>query len=182
MDTEDLLRCALLETAGLAGKQALSLDVISPLILADDDDPKSLLAGEFMGDFGGFLSEELRSSDFKLGYEAATKWLELGLPECDLSEAVVDGTLSTAGEAAPPGEAGKRGEAEAGDLSLARPGTDRAGWGAHRASRRLRLARPALAHSRPDREVSASRARLALDRVPETGPSRKPLFKRRTAP
>ena len=69
----ELLRCALLETAGLQGKQALSLDVISPLILADDDDPKSLLAGEFMGDFGGFLSEELRASDFNLGYEAATE-------------------------------------------------------------------------------------------------------------
>ena len=80
MDARELLRCALLETAGLQGKQALSLDVISPLILADDDDPKSLLAGEFMGDFGGFLSEELRSSDFNLGYEAATAWLERGLP------------------------------------------------------------------------------------------------------
>ena len=92
MGTEDLLRRALLETAGLAGKQALTLDVISPLILADDDDdPKSLLAGEFMGDFGGFLSEELRASDFKLGYEAATAWLERGLPECDLSREAAEG-------------------------------------------------------------------------------------------
>ena len=63
--------------------------MISPLILADDDDPKSLLAGEFMGDFGGFLSEELRASDFKLGYEAATAWLERGLPECELPDAAV---------------------------------------------------------------------------------------------
>ncbi len=118
MNTEDLLRRALLETAGLAGKQALSLDVISPLILADDDDPKSLLAGEFMGDFGGFLSEELRSSDFKLGYEAAAKWLEQGLSECEVPEAAAEGTLSAVRDAEPPGEAGKRGEAEAGDLSL----------------------------------------------------------------
>jgi predicted acylesterase/phospholipase RssA len=118
MGTQDLLRRALLETAGLAGKQVLTLDVISPLILADDNDPKTLLAGEFMGDFGGFLSEELRSSDFTLGYDAAAKWLEQGLPECELSEAAVDETLGAVREAAPPGEAGKRGEAEAGDLSL----------------------------------------------------------------
>jgi len=118
MSTRDLLRRALLDTAGLAGKQALTLDVISPLIVADDDDPKSLLAGEFMGDFGGFLSEELRSSDFTLGYKAATKWLEQGLRECELPDAAVDETLAGVSEAAPPGEAGKRGEAEAGDLTL----------------------------------------------------------------
>ena len=118
MDARDLLRCALLETAGLQGKQALSLDVISPLILADDDDPKSLLAGEFMGDFGGFLSEELRSSDFNLGYEAATVWLESGLPECELPDSAVSGAIAYVRDHAPPGEAGKRGEAEAGDLSI----------------------------------------------------------------
>ncbi len=119
MDASELLRCALLETAGLQGKQALSLDVISPLILAGDDDPKSLLAGEFMGDFGGFLSEELRASDFTLGYDAATAWLERGLPECELADSAADGALAAVREAAPPGEAGKRGDAEAGDLSIA---------------------------------------------------------------
>jgi hypothetical protein len=118
MDAAELLRCALLETAGLQGKQALALDVISPLILADDD-PKSLLAGEFMGDFGGFLSEELRSSDFKLGYEAAVAWLERGLPEWELSKAASDRVLEAVANAAPPGESGKRGDAEVGDLSLA---------------------------------------------------------------
>ena len=119
MGTEDLLRRALLETAGLAGKQALTLDVISPLILADDDDdPKSLLAGEFMGDFGGFLSEELRASDFKLGYEAATAWLERGLPEFDLSREAAEDATEAVRAAAPPDEGGKRGDAEAGDLSI----------------------------------------------------------------
>ena len=92
--------------------------MISPLILADDDDPKSLLAGEFMGDFGGFLSEELRASDFALGYEAATKWLERGLPECELPDEAVRGAIAAVRDAAPPGEAGRRGEAEAGDLSI----------------------------------------------------------------
>ena len=118
MSSEDLLRLALLETSGLTGKQALSLDVVSPLILADDDDPKSLLAGEFMGDFGGFLSEELRASDFTLGYEAAAKWLERGLLECDLPDGTAEATLNAVRDAEPPGQDGHKGEAEAGDLSL----------------------------------------------------------------
>ena len=56
------------------GKERIAIDVISPLLLADDDDDDvgSLLAGEFMGDFGGFLSRELRASDFALGYESAS--------------------------------------------------------------------------------------------------------------
>jgi len=119
MNAAELLRCAVLETAGLQGKHALRLDVISPLILADDGDPKSLLAGEFMGDFGGFLSEELRSSDFNLGYKAAAAWLERGLPECDLPDGAAESALAAVRAAAPPGEAGERGEAEAGDLSIA---------------------------------------------------------------
>lgn len=119
MNEAELVRCALLETAGLQGKQALSLDVISPFLLADgDDDPKSLLAGEFMGDFGGFLSKELRASDFKLGYQAAATWLERGLPACEVPDAEVESVLAAVGEAAPPGEPGKRGDAEPGDLSI----------------------------------------------------------------
>ena len=118
MDAGELLRCALLKTTGLEGKRKLSLDVISPLILADDDDPKSLLAGEFMGDFGGFLSEDLRASDFSLGYRAGSAWLERCLPEWELPDEAVDGALSAVREAAPPEKAGKHGGAEPGDLSI----------------------------------------------------------------
>jgi hypothetical protein len=118
MSAQELLRCALLDMSGLDGKQVLSLDLISPLILADDGDPKSLLAGEFMGDFGGFLSEELRASDFTLGYEAATAWLERSLPDCDLPSGAAAEAVAAVRDDAPPGEAGQRGEAEAGDLSL----------------------------------------------------------------
>ena len=52
-----VLHRALCEIGGLTGKEHVSIDVISPLVLADDsdDDVGSLLAGEFMGDFGGFL-------------------------------------------------------------------------------------------------------------------------------
>jgi hypothetical protein len=46
--------------------------VISPLVLTDSSnvDVGSLLAVEFMGHFGGFLSRELRVSDFALGYQS----------------------------------------------------------------------------------------------------------------
>ena len=95
-DPRELLRQALLEIAGLAGKEHVAIDVISPLVLADgpDDDVGSLLAGEFMGDFGGFVSRELRASDFALGYQSAIAWLEQGLPACDLDDEVVGRTVS----------------------------------------------------------------------------------------
>jgi len=96
MDSADgeltaLLRRALLEIGGLAGKKRVSIDVISPLVLADDpdEDVGALLAGEFMGDFGGFLSRELRASDFALGFQSTIAWLERGLPACGLDDEVV---------------------------------------------------------------------------------------------
>ena len=39
-----------------------------------------------MGDFGGFLSRELRASDFALGYESALAWLDQGLRACELED------------------------------------------------------------------------------------------------
>ncbi len=117
MDVSALLRRALAETAGLEGKQRLSLDVISPLLLADGDDTKSLLAGEFMGDFGGFLSEELRSSDFNLGYASGVAWLEAALPLCEMPEGAAARTVEAVRASSPPG--GKeRGEAGVSDISL----------------------------------------------------------------
>jgi hypothetical protein len=78
---ESLVHRALCEIAGLRGKEPIAIDVISPVLLADQlgDDVGSLLAGEFMGDFGGFLSRELRASDFALGYGSALAWLRRGL-------------------------------------------------------------------------------------------------------
>ncbi len=92
----DLLRHALCEIGGLVGKERVSIDVISPLVLADDsaDDIGSLLAGEFMGDFGGFLSRELRASDFALGYESAIAWLRQALLACELDDEIVRRTVS----------------------------------------------------------------------------------------
>jgi hypothetical protein len=92
----ELLRRALCEIGGLVGKERISIDVISPLVLGDssDDDVGSLLAGEFMGDFGGFLSRELRASDFALGYQSAIAWLDQGLPACELDDEIVHRTVS----------------------------------------------------------------------------------------
>jgi hypothetical protein len=120
-ESADLLRRALCEVGGLVGKERIGIDVISPLLLADrgDDDVGSLLAGEFMGDFGGFLSRELRASDFALGYESSTVWLDQGLPACGLEDDVVDRTVSfvESRRRYDPDEV-RGGEAELSDLSL----------------------------------------------------------------
>ena len=79
-DAKDLLRRAAGEIGGLLGKRHVEVDVISPLVLADESgDVAGLLAGELIGDFGGFLSRELRASDFGLGYESALAWARDGL-------------------------------------------------------------------------------------------------------
>ena len=97
LDTDDLralLHRALCEIGGLVGKDTVAIDVISPLLLDEGDgDTGSLLAGEFMGDFGGFLSHELRVSDFSLGFESAIAWIDEGLRRCELSDEVVDRTV-----------------------------------------------------------------------------------------
>jgi len=93
---EDLLGTALAEIAGVVGKERTEIDVISPLLLADgpDSDVESLLAGEFLGDFGGFLSKDLRASDFALGYESALAWLPEGLRRCGVEAAAVERTVA----------------------------------------------------------------------------------------
>ena len=95
--------------------------MISPLVLADgsEDDVGSLLAGEFMGDFGGFLSRELRASDFALGYESAIAWLRQSLPECGVDDGVVESTLAfvESKRRYDPDEI-RSGEAEFSDVSL----------------------------------------------------------------
>lgn len=116
-----LVRRALCEVGGLVGKERIASDVISPLLLEDDaGDVGTLLAGEFMGDFGGFLSRDLRASDFALGYESAIAWLGDGLRACELEDDAIDGTLSfvRAKRRYDPDRT-RRGEAELSDLSLA---------------------------------------------------------------
>ena len=120
-DPGALLHRALCEIGGLVGKERVSMDVISPLVLADgpEDDVGSLLAGEFMGDFGGFLSRELRASDFALGYESAIAWLRESLPACDVDSSVADEAIAfTEAKRRYGTDEIRSGETELGDLSL----------------------------------------------------------------
>jgi hypothetical protein len=89
----DALRRALLDIGGLTGKRRQDVDLISPLLIAahTDDDVSSLLAGELVGDFGGFLDRELRESDFALGYESTLCWAREGLGKCGLADEAVAG-------------------------------------------------------------------------------------------
>lgn len=121
-EPSDLVHRALCEIGGLVGKERISIDVISPLVLAggSEDDVGSLLAGEFMGDFGGFLSRDLRASDFALGYESTIAWLRQSLPACEVDDQTVESTLSfvESKRRYDPDEI-RSGEAALSDLSLA---------------------------------------------------------------
>ena len=85
------LRAVVGRVAGLHGKSPVHLDLVSPLLLAErhDRDVPDLLAGEIMGDFGGFADRRLRRSDFALGYDCLLAWLPDGLARVDLDEDVI---------------------------------------------------------------------------------------------
>lgn len=93
-DLEALLLRVLQEATGLAGKEEVRVEVVSPLILEEASGlpVERLLAGEFLGHFGGFLDEALRTSDFALGYRSMLVWLRglgrIGLDPALTSEAV----------------------------------------------------------------------------------------------
>jgi hypothetical protein len=99
-DPSALLRRAAARVAGLDDKVPVHLDFISPLIMADDDERgiAGMLAGEVMGDFGGFVHRRLRRSDFALGFECLLRWLPGGLDALGLaSETISDVTAAVRG-------------------------------------------------------------------------------------
>ena len=71
------------DVAGVSGKRHVEIDLISPLVMASEtgESVPELLAGEHLGDFSGFLDEELRRSDFTLGYECSLIWAREGLTD-----------------------------------------------------------------------------------------------------
>jgi hypothetical protein len=98
----ELLRGAIERISGLARKAPVAVDVISPLLLAGRDHVDSvgdLLAGEMMGDFGGFLQADLRRSDFALGYESVLAWAPDGLAARNLPRG--DAAVAAAVESMP---------------------------------------------------------------------------------
>ena len=76
----ELLRDVVAQIAGIAGKERIALEVVSPLLLpeAQTIPIAQMLAGEFLFHFGGFLSRDLRLSDFDLGYRSTVEWLRAG--------------------------------------------------------------------------------------------------------
>ena len=76
----ELLRDIVAQIAGIAGRERIALEVVSPLVLPEAEaiPIAQMLAGEFLFHFGGFLSRDLRLSDFDLGYRSTLEWLRAG--------------------------------------------------------------------------------------------------------
>lgn len=109
------------KVSGVAGKRAADVDLISPLVLAEEtgESVSELLAGEHMGDFSGFLDEELRRSDFSLGYECSITWARACLNRFDLDDDAVDRSITAMEEARLyDWDEVRRGDVEPGDLSV----------------------------------------------------------------
>lgn len=104
---------------GLEGKRRVDVGLISPRTLLEDGSDEHtghLLAGELLGDFGGFLERDLRHSDFCLGYDAAAAWMEKYLPGVldgadGLMQAIDDARIA-------PWKTVNRGGAQLADLDL----------------------------------------------------------------
>lgn len=115
------LRREVAEIAGIVGKRRVEIDLISPLTMAAEtgESVPELLAGEHMGDFSGFLDEELRRSDFQLGYECSLVWGRDALPTFDLDQGIVERSIEAMEECRLyDWDEVRRGGAEPGDLPL----------------------------------------------------------------
>ncbi len=103
----DLLRDAVARIAGVAGKERIALEVVSPLSLPESSTTavSQMLAGEFLFHFGGFLAEGLRQSDFDLGYRSTVEWMRAGgLRDHGLPEGMDDEARGRAEKAYRPRE------------------------------------------------------------------------------
>ncbi len=73
------LRERFARVADLQGKEHVDIEMISPLPQTDQaDGVTDLLAGDFIGAFGGFLERSIRRSDFALGWASTQSWIEQG--------------------------------------------------------------------------------------------------------
>jgi len=65
--------------AGLDGAERVRVETITPLRYVDaveDAGVSDLLAGDFIGAFGGFLDRDIRRSDFALGWACTRSWVD----------------------------------------------------------------------------------------------------------
>lgn len=91
------LRDRIAQVADVAGQERVDVDMISPLRLTDGDGGEGatdLLAGDFIGAFGGFLSKDVRRNDYALGWASTERWADAGLLDHgvgrDLTDTVLD--------------------------------------------------------------------------------------------
>jgi predicted acylesterase/phospholipase RssA len=104
-DLERALRRALGAASGLAGKRDVSVSVVSPLLLPEvhsgEKTPREVLAGEFLGHFGGFLNAKLRENDFAHGYRSMMCWMQgaSGLAHHGLNPALAHDAVTGADQA-----------------------------------------------------------------------------------
>ena len=130
-DVRSLLRSAVHAVAATTGREPVATEVVSPLRLLDEpgscsreqasdqEAVPSLLAGEFLGRFGGLLGRDLRQSDFVTGWRSARAWLadgptRYGVPDDDVAEALAAVDAREIGY----GRAGHRGGAGLSDVRL----------------------------------------------------------------
>lgn len=92
----DHLRRELEEVAGLAGKERIDVDLITPLLRARGRDAgvSELLAGDFIGAFGGFLDRSIRRNDFALGWACTEAWTGPGLAGHRVDEPTIERVLA----------------------------------------------------------------------------------------
>lgn len=91
-DVPGLVRALVLEASGLADRSPIQVDVVSPAVGTGDENE---LAGAFLNHFGGFFKEELRQSDFMLGFRNMQTWIGTTFRHY-LPEQVTDEQFATA--------------------------------------------------------------------------------------
>ncbi|HZJ49921.1 MAG TPA: patatin-like phospholipase family protein [Actinomycetota bacterium] len=125
---QELLTKAIEAVSGLGAKEIVDLNVITPRQLTEDDEDEvpRLLAGEFFGDFGGFLQRDIRRSDFLLGYASIEAWLPEGLADTGYDPGALE-LMSAEVTARSPGDWRKANMGAAGPSSLPWPSRLRLG-------------------------------------------------------
>lgn len=105
----ELVAQVVAEASGTAGRTEVRTEVVSPLRLltpgegtprttAREHEVRSLLAGEFLGRFGGFTDRTLRQSDFALGWDSCRTWLPGAARRGGLGEREIDAALTALDE------------------------------------------------------------------------------------
>lgn len=87
----------------LEDKEIVNVEVISPLLVAEDGDDEigDLLAGDFIATFGGFLDTRIRRSDFALGWGCTSRWLPDGLARHGIDRSLIEAAEKAVDDARP---------------------------------------------------------------------------------